>query len=586
MSGDQANNQAWSLQPAQSVVIGRYRDTPDIDLGADRFVSRAHARIWHADDRWWIEDLHSSHGTLVRGRDIRGAVEPTQLTGGDEILIGGTRLIFAAAELRSVRSGQLSIELELAPAVNFSLVHCGLPIVSQVIVRSTSNAPTAQAQLGLSLAPYAEASPLSVQPLEPGASATFVRPAFTLDYTALQAQTERARWPLHARVDGQLAEGDALECWVLAHNEWSAAEEHRLSLAAFVLPNHPLVAQLVTEVVPDTATAPSPNPGPDSILAALHEHLSARWRLGYRLEPPHWSSNSQKIRLPHQVLVDPITRVGQGTCVDLALLFGGCLESVGLQPLLAIIDMGEWWHALVGAWRVPTAGVEPLVFDRQRLLEEASWIDPTACTQDADLRRDLAGARAEAAQILSERPLRFALDVAAARMEHITPLPFAGEPFPSPAVLGAFDAARAAAEAAGSHAGGAALLLGLLRVEGGFTRQLIATRLGSIEATTRRLSTVLLPDADGAPQRSFRRTRDFAQSLAREQGSPMVLEPHLLAALLHTPSTSLDAGLETLGITRADLLSGLRGSRQSPTSGGRSSHYSVFSEWRADVRWR
>jgi hypothetical protein len=67
-----------------------------------------------------------------------------------------------------------------------------------------------------------------------------------------------------------------------------------------------LVAQLVTEVMPPTDTALSPQ----AMLAALHEHLAARWRLSYRLEPPHWSSNSQKIRLPHQVLVSPIERVG------------------------------------------------------------------------------------------------------------------------------------------------------------------------------------------------------------------------------------------------------------------------------------
>src|SRR5260370_28398676 len=116
-------------------------------------------------------------------------------------------------------------------------------------------------------------------------------------------------------------------------------------------------------------------------------------------------------------------------------------------------------------------------------------------------------------------------------MAAATPLPFAAAPYPSPGVLGACEAAQAAADAAGSHAGGAALLLGLLRVEGGLTRQLIATRLGSIEATSRRLSAVLLPDASGgAPLRNFRRTRDFAQSLAREHGSPMILEPHLLAA--------------------------------------------------------
>src|SRR5262249_40575261 len=150
------------------------------------------------------------------------------------------------------------------------------------------------------------------------------------------------------------------------------------------------------------------------------------WRMSYRLEPPHWSSTSQKIRMPHQVLLDPVERIGAGTCLDLGLLYAACLEHIGLEPVLAILDMGEWWHALVGAWRVPGTylGLEPIVLEREHLLGEADWIDPTACTSSPHLHRDAHEAQAEARRILSERPLQFALDVRAARQDNILPLPF------------------------------------------------------------------------------------------------------------------------------------------------------------------
>jgi pSer/pThr/pTyr-binding forkhead associated (FHA) protein len=549
----------WSLDVDRSLTIGRLPGA-DVHLEEDRFVSRAHARVWYADLRWWIEDVGSSHGTRVRGDDIRGR-GAVALAGGDEILIGQTRLVFAASDRRVLRAGQASIELQVAPAVNFALHHCGMPIVELVVVQA-ADGPTPAARLSLDLGAYAEAHDLLVPALDSGTSTSFSRPAFSIDYGALQAQTERARWPVQARWNGELVRGDPVECWVLAHNEWSAAQPHRVSLAAFVLPNHPLIEQLVLELEPD----------PPDALAALHHYFSTRWRLSYREEPPHWDSSSQKIRLPHQVLLDPVERTGVGTCLDLALLYAACLENLGLQAVVAVVDMGQWWHALVGTWRVPSTGLEPIVVDRQRLLEEAHWIDATASTTSLEFRRDVIGATAEAVRILSERKLQFALDVAAARQDHITPLPFAGEPYPSPAVVGALEAARIIAEAAGAQPSGASLLLALLGIVGGLTREIVASRFGSLEAVKARIRAQLTSGSAGSS--TLRRTRDLARSLARDEGSPMVLEPHLLTALLQTPSASLDSALNVVGTSRSDMLTLVaRRIATTPTQ------YSIFSEW-------
>ena len=560
---------AWPLATHRPVVIGRSSTTgprqPDIALDHDRFVSRRHAQVSFADGRWWIQDLGSRYGTVVRGATI--GPDSVPLSNGDEVLIGNTLLVLAAANRPELRCGRYRVEVDAAPAVNFSLVHCGFPIVEQIVVHAA--AETAQpARLSLHVGAYAAARDLEIPPLSNDAVASFSRPTFTLDYAALQTQTERARCPIQLEIDGAPAEGEGLECWVLAHNEWSAAEAHRVSLAAFVLPNHPLVSQLVSELDSPVGDDPS------HFLDALHEQFATRWRLTYQLEPPHWDSASQKVRLPHQVLVDPVGRIGAGTCLDLALLYAACLEHVGLQPVVAVIDMGEWWHALVGAWRTPGAylGLEPIVVDRQRLLDEADWIDATASTSTPAMRRDVAGARTEAIHILTQQPLQFALDVRAARQDHITPLPFAGEPYPSPAVQRALDSAR-------RDVSGAGLLLSLLRVEGGLTRQIVATQVGSLDAAAQRMHAALAGRPGRAADQtsgSVRRARDLARSLARGEGSPMILEPHLLAALLQTPSASLDTALTALGTTRADLLAGVR-IGQKPGA----AQYSVFSEWRS-----
>lgn len=68
---------------AAGAVVGRSSDC-DIVL-ADTNVSRRHARIFPAADGWAIEDLGSTNGLRVNGREVRAVRE---LRTGDEIEFG------------------------------------------------------------------------------------------------------------------------------------------------------------------------------------------------------------------------------------------------------------------------------------------------------------------------------------------------------------------------------------------------------------------------------------------------------------------------------------------------------------------
>jgi len=74
------------------VVVGRARvgTAVDLDLSADRMVSRPHARVLVDEEgRYWIEDLGSKRGTWVNGEEIKGK---QRLHRGDAITIGETTL--------------------------------------------------------------------------------------------------------------------------------------------------------------------------------------------------------------------------------------------------------------------------------------------------------------------------------------------------------------------------------------------------------------------------------------------------------------------------------------------------------------
>ncbi len=82
-------------QPA--VQIGRSRTAGnDLVLDADAKVSKAHARLEREQDgQWTLYDLGSTNGVGVGGTRLDGN---RTLTGGDEIVIGDTRLRFEQAE--------------------------------------------------------------------------------------------------------------------------------------------------------------------------------------------------------------------------------------------------------------------------------------------------------------------------------------------------------------------------------------------------------------------------------------------------------------------------------------------------------
>ena len=78
-----------------SILIGRSReaDVVDIDLHNDPRVSRRHARLTWENNKFWLEDLGSRHGTKLNGTEIKGTgkhlFEPL-----GEALIGDTKLRF------------------------------------------------------------------------------------------------------------------------------------------------------------------------------------------------------------------------------------------------------------------------------------------------------------------------------------------------------------------------------------------------------------------------------------------------------------------------------------------------------------
>jgi Nif-specific regulatory protein len=79
----------WELSTEQPITLGRSRDNT-ITLH-DEHASRLHAKVYHVDGRWLIEDCGTLNGTRVNGERIQGAVP---LEDGQQISIGDMHLRF------------------------------------------------------------------------------------------------------------------------------------------------------------------------------------------------------------------------------------------------------------------------------------------------------------------------------------------------------------------------------------------------------------------------------------------------------------------------------------------------------------
>ncbi len=107
------------MQVTDELVIGRSSRLGSglhdgfLSLGDDE-ISRRHVRLFRDGERWFVEDLGSTNGTLMHGRFLRPG-KPRELADADEIFFGNTQAVFRLREARASLSGQVA-DFDLAAA--------------------------------------------------------------------------------------------------------------------------------------------------------------------------------------------------------------------------------------------------------------------------------------------------------------------------------------------------------------------------------------------------------------------------------------------------------------------------------------
>ena len=327
-------------------------------------------------------------------------------------------------------SKRITVELELDPTVNFAMQQNDVPVIKRLCIVNGTESQLDKVMVQVTCEPeFAAAWQTYIATIQPGGSYDLGKIDLPLSAGYLAQLTERLTGAIHIQVlaGGQLLAQQSSRIEVLAYDEWNGMRSLPEILAAFVVPNHPVIES----VLGDAASILGKETGDSSLsgyqskkrdrvfrmLGAIYAAI-ARQNIRYINPPASFEDSGQKIRLPDRILEHKL-----GTCLDLATLFAACLEQAGLFPLIIIMQ----GHAFVGVWLdeecfADCAIDDPLRIRKRVELNEISVCETTLLTEQPPASF---GQALDAGRRLLNDTGRFlcAIDIQRARKGRIRPLP-------------------------------------------------------------------------------------------------------------------------------------------------------------------
>ncbi|MHC9539373.1 MAG: DUF3320 domain-containing protein [Vulcanimicrobiota bacterium] len=324
----------------------------------------------------------------------------------------------------------LGIELTYDRTINLAMQQNAIPVIKLLTITNSSDSPLQNITVRIALEPeLSKVFERQIAEIDAHSAHTYEAPDIGLLPERLVNLVEREKGLIKVEVCGSGFQAVSVS-WpveILAFNEWNGVSSLPELIAAFVLPNHPAVEEILTLVRAnlvkwscDPAITGYQSKNPKLILLTAAAVYAAIQELGITYVSPSASfeKTGQKIRLPEQLLSKKM-----GTCLDLTVLIASCLEQAGLHPIITI-NQG---HAYPGVWlsegTYSEAVVdEPLMIKKRVEVFDICMFDSSAVTVRPPVSFE--AAQAKALEYLSNsETFIYAVDIKAARNRGMRPLP-------------------------------------------------------------------------------------------------------------------------------------------------------------------
>lgn len=327
---------------------------------------------------------------------------------------------------------RVSVDGNFTGAINFAMQQNYVPVIRNLIVRNETEEVLSDLDVRIRFEPdFAREYQYFIQEIPAGEAVEISPVRIQLKTEYLFSLTEKLLGVVVVELYRKEERLFLLEKEIelLAADQWNGGLCMPELIAAFVTPNHPVIAKVIqhaSEVLKNWTGSPSftgyQTRSPNNVklqMGAVYEALR-REEIIYNNPPASFEKTGQRVRLAHTVLDQK-----QGTCLDLALLYGACLEAVGLHPLLIFLR----GHACGGCWleenTFPDCVVDDLSALEKRMAqgaEEMLLVECTAFTSGKNIGFDGA---VESGRRHFRKPdeFRYVIDVRRSRGSGIRPIP-------------------------------------------------------------------------------------------------------------------------------------------------------------------
>ena len=249
----------------------------------------------------------------------------------------------------------VEVSLSHIPVINFSMQQNHVPVIREIVVKNNGETDMENVDINVTFDPaFADDVDLHIDRIAPGASAILTDIPVHVSTTYLSELTERIEGLIKVTVTSPDREPvtHTADISVLAFDQWGGLCVLPAMLAAFVTPNHPETTRVIhraSEILAKWTGSPSLDEyqtrDPNRVklqMAAIFEAI-AELRIVYCTVPASFEDYGQRVRLYSDIIS---TRMA--TCLDMALFYAGCLEAVGIHPVVVIVK----GHAFAGAWLI------------------------------------------------------------------------------------------------------------------------------------------------------------------------------------------------------------------------------------------
>lgn len=326
----------------------------------------------------------------------------------------------------------VEVSLNYIPVVNFSMQQNHVSIIREIAVKNTGEENLENLEIAVSFDPaMAEVAPLHIESLAADATVQFADVPVHILTTYLADLTERIDGliKIEVRSADRVLVSKVYDIAVLAFDQWAGLSVLPAMLAAFVTPNHPGLVPVIrraSEILAKWTGSPSfdeyQTRDPNRVkqqMAAIYEAI-AELQIAYCTVPASFEERGQRVRMASDILSGRLA-----TCLDMTLLYASCLESVGINPLLVMVQ----GHAFVAAWLIPESFPDSVNDDVSLLtkrtaegINEILPVETTCMNAGAIVPFDVAVANANA-RLKDADNFQLFIDVHRARNGRIRPLP-------------------------------------------------------------------------------------------------------------------------------------------------------------------